>query len=211
MVSVLRVVQSDVDVTDLLAASLRSDAARFTAIADAAGADADALRAVAALLPVPLLHACRRRHAGRLPVSWVEGHCPLCGAWPACAEVRGIERSRHFRCGRCGSEWHARLLHCPFCATPDHADLVSLVPEDVAAASHAGAIDACRRCHGYVKTFARLQGCAPEDVLIEDLASVHLDAAALARGYARPPGTGRPLDATVTAAGRTRRLFGWRS
>ena len=49
---------------------------------------------------------CWRRWAAAVPEGWVEPFCPICGAWPALAEVRGIERSRYFRCLRCGAGWH---------------------------------------------------------------------------------------------------------
>jgi len=95
-------------------------------------------------------------------------------AWPAFAEVRGIERSRYFRCAWCGGEWHARALHCPYCDTSDHGQLVSLVAEN--GGSNA-AIDACTHCLRYVKTLTRLQGCPPDTVMIEDLGTVDLDVA----------------------------------
>ena len=105
------------------------DSDRINEIAAVSGADAEALHAVIALLPVPFLHACNRRWASSISASWVEGYCPVCGSLPAFAEVRGIERKRYFRCGRCGGEWHARALYCPFCAMSDHDELVALVPE----------------------------------------------------------------------------------
>jgi FdhE protein len=130
----------------------------------------------------------------------------VCGSWPAFAEVRGIDRSRYFRCGRCGSEWYARALVCAFCGLSDHQQLTSLVP---AKTDMHAVIDACHGCRGYVKAFTRLQGCAPSAVMIEDLASVDLDMAAIEQGYARPPGTGCRLGVALTEAPRRRHLFGW--
>jgi FdhE protein len=166
-------------------------------------ADPEALRAIAALVPVPFLQACNRRWASLKPASWMEGYCPVCGAWPTLAEVRGIERSRYFRCARCGGAWQAHCLFCPYCGMTDHTELACLVPEKAGAA---GVIDACRRCLGYVKTLATLQGSAPAKVLLDDLATVDLDVAAFERGYSRPAGAGYPLNLTVEEKG-TRRLF----
>jgi hypothetical protein len=45
--------------------------------------------------------------------------------------------------------------------------------------------------------------------MIEDLASVDLDVAALEHGYARPAGVGQSLEITVTGSGATRRFFAW--
>jgi FdhE protein len=203
-----RALDADLDVLTLFNASLCQNNARVEEVAAARGGGAGALQAVMALLPLPLLHACNRRWASSISESWVEGYCPVCGSWPAFAEVRGIERSRSFRCGRCGGEWHARLLSCPYCTEGSHDALVSLVPEN--GASH-GVIDACTSCHGYVKTFTRLQGCQPDTVMLEDLASVHFDVAALEQGYTRPSSAGYPLEVTVTDKGAAQRFFGWKA
>jgi FdhE protein len=208
MATLAAALREDLDVLTLFTASLCQDNERVTEVAAASGADAEAFQAVIALLPVPFLHACNRRWSSSISESWVEGYCPVCGSWPAFAEVRGIERSRHFRCGRCGGEWHARALACPYCAVDDHHALVSLVPEKTGPRA---AIDACTRCLGYVKTLTTLQGCAPGAVMLEDLASVDLDVAALEQGYTRPIGSGYSLEATVTAQNATRRFFSWRA
>jgi FdhE protein len=208
MQSLARVRPASLDSVALFAASLRYDDDAVRAVAAAHDADPEALQAVVAFLPVPFLQTVNRRLASSVPASWTAGYCPVCGAWPAFAEVRGIERSRHFRCGRCGGEWYARALVCPFCSTADHDRLAALVPEK----SDAGAaIDACNACRGYVKVFTRLQGCAPDTVMVDDLASVELDMAALEHGYARPSGAGCPVEVSVVETSRPRRLFGWYS
>ena len=156
--------------------------------------DADALQAVTLLIPVPFLQACNRRWAASIAATWTEGYCPVCGAWPAFAEVRGIERSRYLRCGRCGGGWRARGLSCSYCGMTNHEELVSLVPEK---SGSRAAIEACRRCLGYVKTFTTLQGSPPANVMVDDLASVDLDIAALERGYKRPQGSGYCFDIAI--------------
>jgi len=136
--------RADADILPLFTASVCQNRDRIEEFAAVSGVDAEALHAVAGLLPVPLLHACNRRWASSISESWLEGYCPVCGAWPAFAEVRGIERSRYFRCGRCGGEWHARALWCPYCDTNDHDNFVALVPEN---GSSNVVIDECIR-HG---------------------------------------------------------------
>jgi FdhE protein len=208
---------ADLEWAPLFTASLCQDSDRIDEIAAVSGAavsgaDAEALHAVIALLPVPFLHACNRRWASSISASWVEGYCPVCGSLPAFAEVRGIERNRYFRCGRCGGAWHARALYCPYCANCDHDELVALVPEK---GGSKAVIDACQRCLGYVKTFTRLQGCSPGAVMLEDLASVDLDVAAIEHGFARSPGPGFALGITVTdkVTDNTARrgFFAWKS
>jgi FdhE protein len=168
-------------------ARVREAAARF-------GADADAFEAVSLLIPVPLLHACARKWDSCKAESWTEGYCPICGAWPALAEVRGIERSHYFRCGRCGGGWQAQCLSCPYCGTTDHNELASLVPEK---SGSMGVVNVCKRCLGYVKTFTRLQGSPPAAITVDDLASVDLDVAAVEQGYKRPEGLGYSLEVAV--------------
>lgn len=208
MATLHRALDADVDMLALFTASLCQDSARVKDVAADSGADAEALQAVVALLSVPFLQACNRRWTPSIAKSWVEGYCPVCGAWPAFTEVRGIERRRYFRCGRCGGEWHAHLLQCPYCAMRNHDELVALVPEKDGSQA---AIDACKRCLGYVKTFTKLQGCPPGVVMLEDLASVELDVAALELGYARPAGAGYPLDVRATDNGAARRFFAWKA
>ena len=194
MATLQRAMSRDLDIAGLFAASVCQDTDRITEAATASGADPEALEAVAALLSIPFLQACHRRWGGAAPNARARGYCPLCGSWPAFAELRGIERSRHLRCGRCGGAWHAEILHCAYCGNRDHDDLATLSPEKPGST---GSVDACKRCRGYVKVFTRLQGCPPDQVMLEDLASVDLDVAALEQGYTRRAGAGHPMDLTV--------------
>ncbi len=140
-------------------------------------------------MPMPLLHACRRRWT--LPKDWTHGYCPVCGAWPGFAEVCGVERTRYLRCLRCGAAWRAHALACAYCGMREHGRLGSLVPED--GRVH-WAIELCRACIGYLKSFTALRPCAPESLLLRDLDTVELDLAARSRGYRRPEGTGYAFD-----------------
>jgi len=183
------------DIITLFRAALHHDDKEWKRMAAVFCIDPGAFEAVGMLMPVPLLQACNRAWEKSLAPAWTEGYCPICGTWPAYAEVRGIERGRYFRCGRCGIGWQAQCLSCPYCGMTDHNELVSLVPENSLLNA---VIDACKRCLGYVKTFTKLQGSAPTQVLLDDLASVELDVAAAEQGYKRPQGTGYFLNVTVT-------------
>jgi FdhE protein len=195
----------------LLEAGLVEDAGRVATIALALGADAGALIAIAAVAPVPLLRACAARWADRLPAPWPLGSCPVCGAWPALAEVRGLERARFLRCGRCAADWPTSWLRCPFCACDDHATLGSLVltelPDDgtLRLARVATGVDTCGACRGYLKTVTTLAPTPANDLGLLDLTTVELDAVAVERGFARPAGPGAPSRARVVL--RERR--GW--
>jgi FdhE protein len=201
--------QNRLNTVDLFKFSLCQNGKWLQETAIDLGVDADALQAVMLLAPIPFLQACNRLWAPSISEGWMEGYCPVCGAWPAFAEMRGIERSRYLRCGRCGGGWQAQCLSCSYCGMTDHEELISLVPEK--SGSHA-VIDACKCCLGYVKTFTTLQGSPPAKVMVDDLASVDLDIAALEQGYRRPAGAGYWLDIKIVHKPSLRgRIRSWRT
>jgi FdhE protein len=189
------------DVVALFDAAIRRDDQRVRAVATQRAADPDALSALAELVPVPFLQACRRRWAASLAEGWTEGFCPVCAGWPAFAEVRGIDRSRYLRCGRCGADWVTICLQCPYCSMSDHDQLITLMPENGSART----VEVCQACRGYVKSFTVLQASSRAAVILDDLESVDLDIAAVEQGYRRAGGLGRPLEVEVVGKNRTKR------
>jgi len=194
--------RGSIDVIELLDAAVSDDVERLAALAASAGAPTDTIQAMGGLAAMPILHACRRRVER---AQWRRACCPVCGAWPALAEARGLERSRHGRCGRCGNEWAIAWLQCPYCGTDDHARLRTLVPET---SGESRKVEACAVCRGYVKTVMTLTPAAPADVPLLDLATVDLDVAALSEGYTRPARARTPLQARVVARER-RGVLAW--
>jgi FdhE protein len=187
---------TDERVVALLGAAVAEDGGRVEALAWDLDAEPGALAAVAGLATMPLLHTARRALEGAVPAEWTHGYCPVCGAWPTLAEARGVERSRHFRCARCGSGWFAGWLRCPYCGNSDHRRVAALV-SDGADARHR--VDTCEICRGYVKTLTVLLPTEPTDIVLADLDSLPLDLAAVAHGYDRPAGSRRMASAGVVA------------
>jgi FdhE protein len=181
----------------LVEASIRNDQRAIDAIAFAADRDAGALATMAGLVAMPLLHACARTHASRVPDHWSHGYCPLCGAWPVLAELVGIDRSRRLRCGRCALGWASSVLTCAYCGEQDHRRLGRLVPE---ATRDTRYLETCASCGGYMKTLTTLTPCGAVELAIRDLDTVELDLAALEHGVARPLGPGYPVDVQIRAA-----------
>jgi FdhE protein len=171
----------DVDALGVLEAAVRDDRGALETWATRLDAAAEALGAIAALAATPLLHACWRAWGGQRPEPWVEGYCPLCGAWPILAEVRGLEQSRRLRCGRCSADWHGAWLRCVFCGNGDHARLGSLVLD-----AGAAKVETCETCRGYLKSMTTLMPTPAGDLALADLATVELDVAAVEQGYTRP-------------------------
>lgn len=187
------------DALSFMEAAVAQDMASIEGHAVEAGVDATALAALADLAVRPLLHAAAHALARHAPHRWLNGYCPMCGAWPALAEIRGIDRARRLRCTRCGGDWSFDVLHCPFCGERDHRNQGSLVPdgeEDIRK------VDTCRSCQGYLKSLRTLSAIALGDLVLEDLATVELDIAALERGFARPERPGYAIDVRIGHAER---------
>lgn len=182
------------DAVALLEAALTADGDRVTALAAGVGVEAGALGAIGQALAMSVLWPVAASLEDRIPPGWTRGSCPFCGAWPTLAEERGLERTRRLRCARCGAAWPGLPLQCPYCGTTDHTRLGSLRLE---AALETRRVDLCDACRGYLKTVVTLGALDRALVPLADLATVELDLAALARGYARPPEPDRPLAVRV--------------
>ena len=180
----------------LFETAVSQDVDRFHEIARVERDYRGVLRGLASLIAMPMLQTCWRAWAERVPTDWTYGYCPVCGGWPALAEIRGLDGARHLRCGCCGSDWRTEWLRCPFCGEGDHEKLGSLVsPEGLERQS----IEVCDACRGYVKTITTLTAIRPDDVLLHDLATLPLDMAALERDYRRPAAKGSAVAVGVVA------------
>ena len=114
---------------------------------------------------------------------WGRGYCPTCGAWPVLAEQRGLEQRRYLRCGLCASSWEIDRLLCPFCTTRDHALLGYLQVEGEEQQQRVATCDACQ---GYIKLRSTLTPLTTPQLLLEEVALLHLDLIVMAKGYVAP-------------------------
>jgi formate dehydrogenase accessory protein FdhE len=108
--------------------------------------------------------------------------CPRCAGPPVVAVLReeshGAKRS--LLCAFCLHEWHCFRLVCPACGEQDFDKLPIYTAEQFAHVR----IDACDRCHHYIKTIDLTKdGLAVP--CVDDIASVSLDLWARQRGYTR--------------------------
>ena len=186
---------SRIDPRSLFQAAVSHDAGHLATISQSVGDTRGILEALAPLIAMPLLQACRRAWADAAPATWAHGHCPTCGAWPTLAEIRGLDGGRHLRCRRCGGDWTTEWLLCPFCGERDHAQLGSLVP---AGRLERDRVEVCDRCRGYLKTTTTFVPIAPEQVVMKDLDTLVLDVAAVELGY-RPPKSREPVAVHIVA------------
>lgn len=207
------VTSADLDPLWLLRASVVQASADVEAIAARLDVDAAALAVVAHAATLPLLIACGRRSSGEVRAGgWSHGYCPLCAAWPALAEVRGLARDLILRCGRCGHGWPFEHRRCPFCDGREE-DMQRYFAAESERESRRAVT--CDRCRGYVKTQTTLGPLDLADVLVRDLESLDLDMAVLDHDYGRPETPGWSLTLQIEplpGRGRGRELLGrwWR-
>jgi FdhE protein len=186
-----------IDAIALIQAAIVRDHQTIESLAASAGVDSHAFEVIGQLAAMPLLHACGQRYQEHVPAEWMRGYCPVCAAWPTIVELRGLERNRRLRCGRCGSDWPLPVLQCAFCDELHHDQLGTLTPEGEPQTRR---VDVCRSCKGYLKGFTTLRPMSLRMVAMTDLASVDLDLIAQEREYARPERSAFALGFSVTRA-----------
>jgi len=111
--------------------------------------------------------------------------CPHCAALPVAAVLReeGQGAKRFLLCALCLQEWECLRIVCPACGEQDFDKVPVYTAEQF---SHVR-IDACDRCHQYIKTIDLTKdGLAVP--CVDDIASVSLDLWARERGYTRIKG-----------------------
>jgi FdhE protein len=108
--------------------------------------------------------------------------CPRCAALPVAAVLReeALGARRSLLCALCLQEWECLRIVCPACAEQEFDKLPVYTAEQFAHVR----IDACDRCHRYIKTIDLTKdGLAVP--CVDDIASVSLDLWARERGYTR--------------------------
>lgn len=177
-----RLATEELDVAQFLEDALNGNAGAIARAATERGYDPAAFAQLLELALQPALWAAAARCATLTEIDrWDRGYCPVCGAWPALAELVGAEKRRVLRCGRCGTSWSWLVLLCPYCGNDDHRTLGTLTSED-----SRDRVDVCERCHGYVKAVATFTSVPTPRLAAEDAATVHLDVGAREAGYTRP-------------------------
>jgi FdhE protein len=174
----------------------------LTELAGRVGVDAELLITLASQAVAPLSRAYAERFLPMIQsiddgtlrgAAWSKGYCPVCGEWPLLGELRGVELAQWLRCGACGSGWRTQRLRCPYCDNDDYRTLGSLAVDGELRFR----IQVCERCKGYWKVGNAFDPPPAELLAIDDVASVHLDIAAIDRGYQRPAGNGYTIELAV--------------
>ena len=116
--------------------------------------------------------------------KWQRGSCPVCGNAPSFAEIQGKEGARRLRCSMCGADWAYPRLQCVFCANENFQSLGYITVEGE---EEKYSLQTCDECHGYIKTITTFDPTPVDLILVEDLATLHLDVSANERKFARVP------------------------
>ena len=142
------------------------------------GGDAAGLEAVVQQAMRPVLTRCADAVMARTDLSGWERHiCPLCGGEPDLAVITPAA-DRLLICARCAARWRFHQLACPYCLNADRTRITSLASRD-----GKYRISACDVCRRYIKAYDARRSSRPVLPVVDSVATLPLDAAAIQRGY----------------------------
>jgi FdhE protein len=108
---------------------------------------------------------------------WTHAHCPLCGGEPDFSVIT-TAAERHLICGRCALRWKFEPLTCPYCLNSDRSRITSFATPD-----GQYRVYACDACTRYLKAYDARRAPRPVMPVVDSIATLPLDAAAIQRGY----------------------------
>ena len=126
----------------------------------------------------PVLIRCSDAVMARTDLAgWERNICPLCGGEPDLAVITPAAE-RLLICGRCAARWRFHQISCPFCLNDDRTRITSLASRD-----GQYRINACDVCQRYIKAYDARRATRPVLPVVDSVATLPLDAAAIQRGY----------------------------
>jgi FdhE protein len=133
---------------------------------------------VLALAMRPFLSRCAEVLQQRTELGlWTHPHCALCGGEPDLAVITPAAE-RHLICSRCTLRWKFASLTCPYCRNSDRSRITSFATPD-----GQYRVYACDVCHRYLKAYDARRATRPVMPVVDTVATLPLDAAAMQRGY----------------------------
>jgi hypothetical protein len=109
--------------------------------------------------------------------TWTHPHCTLCGG-EADMSVITPAAERHLICSRCTLRWNFEPLTCPYCRNSDRTQITSFATPD-----GQYRVYGCDVCHRYLKAYDGRRATRPVMPIVDTVATLPLDAAAMQRGY----------------------------
>ena len=164
---------------------LLMDGALLDGLADKAGIDPGVFALLAGHTAAPFLESYAARLREKVDsAAWLKGQCPVCGGAPLMGRLEEETGKRRLQCGLCRTEWDFKRVGCPFCGTEDQEKLRFFFDET----DDIYRVEVCNECKAYLKTIDARKAERDIVLLVEDLATVHLDLIARREGYARRAG-----------------------
>jgi hypothetical protein len=108
---------------------------------------------------------------------WTHPYCGLCGGEPDFAVITPAAE-RHLICGRCTLRWKYDPLACPYCGNGDRSKITSFATPD-----GQYRVYACDVCKRYLKAYDGRRATRGVMPMVDTVATLPLDAAAMQRGY----------------------------
>ena len=144
----------------------------------AASADDPVVGQVLALAMRPFLSRCAEVLQQRPELGgWIHPYCGLCGGEPEFAVIT-TAAERHLICGRCALRWKYEPLTCPYCRNADKSRITSFATTD-----GQYRVYACDQCRRYLKAYDGRRATRPVMPMVDTVATLPLDAAAMQKGY----------------------------
>jgi len=126
----------------------------------------------------PFLSRCAEVLQQRAELAlWMHSHCALCGGEPDFAVITPAAE-RHLICSRCTLRWKFEALTCPYCRNSDRTRITSFATSD-----GVYRVYACDVCLRYLKAYDGRRAARPVMPVVDGVATLPLDAAAIQRGY----------------------------
>jgi len=142
------------------------------------GVSSSTLDQVLTLAIRPFLSRCAETVQQRPELAiWQHPYCPLCGAEPELAVITPAAE-RHLICSRCSLRWKFESLTCPFCRNSDRSRITSFATPD-----GRYRVYGCDACTRYLKAYDGRRATRPVMPVVDGVATLPLDAAAMQRGY----------------------------
>ena len=126
----------------------------------------------------PFLGRCAEALQPRTELSlWHQPTCALCGSEPDFSVITPAAE-RHLICPRCTLRWKFEPLTCPYCRNADRTRITSFATPD-----GQYRVYACDVCQRYLKAYDGRRATRPVMPIVDGVATLPLDAAAMQRGY----------------------------
>ena len=126
----------------------------------------------------PILTRCADAILARTDLAgWRHHICPLCGGEPDLAVITPAAE-RLLICSRCAAKWGFDQISCPYCLNDDRSKITSLASRD-----GRYRLSCCESCMRYIKAYDARRVGRPVMPVVDSIATLPLDAAAMQRGY----------------------------